>query len=78
MFVIDHFEAEKIVFQWHQLFQNILNGHKVSYIEPVNNYKNDLKWLRAIIRKIRFDMGCRIIPSVNKTKYVLKCFLKRI
>ena len=43
VFVIDHFEAEKIVFQWHQLFQNILNGHKVSYIKPVNNYKNDLK-----------------------------------
>lgn len=78
VFVINYFEAEKIVFQWHQLFQNILNGHKVSYIKPVNNYKNDLKWLRAIIRKIRFDMGCRIIPSVNKTKYVLKCFLKRI
>lgn len=57
------FAPDTIVQEWMSLFQTLKTG-KIPYFKPTNYYCNNFKWLRMIIRCLRFNWGLRFIPSL--------------
>lgn len=76
-FVKSRFDAKRIIKEWDSLFKKVINGEEDKYMKPRGNYGNDLKWVRFVIRVIRFKLGIRFLPSLNKTKYTVRKLLKK-
>ncbi len=54
--------------RWNKLINQILNNEDIKYDKPIDNYFNDNKFLKIIIRKIRFGIGATSFPSYNNLK----------
>ena len=76
-FVKSRFDAKRIIKEWDSLFKKVINGEEDKYMKPRGYYGNDLKWVRSVIRVIRFKLGIRFLPSLNKTKYIARKLLKK-
>ncbi|MCR5210081.1 MAG: glycosyltransferase family 4 protein [Lachnospiraceae bacterium] len=68
----DRFEAADIIKEWDQMLDDVIAGRDARYVKPQGNYSNDGKWIRMMIRALRFGIGLRFIPSISAMKYKLK------
>ena len=68
----DRFEAADLIKEWSRNLDEVIAGEKPRYVKPAGNHSNDGKWVRMIIRTLRFGLGLRFIPSVCAMKYKIK------
>ncbi len=73
-FVCDNFDVEEIKARWYEEIEAVYNEKDVKYFGVQSNLLNDYKWLRFIIRGLRFGANMKMVPSFN----TIKCTLKRI
>lgn len=76
-YVITQFDAEGIILKWNKLIEDVDNDQPPQYDPVKGNYTNDLKWLRIIVRKFRFDYHMPFLPSVMEVKHILKQMLNK-
>ncbi len=59
----DKFTEDELIPKWHQLFQDIRQKRKATYIRPSRHIFYDKKYIRIINRILRIDLGIRCLPS---------------
>ena len=76
-FVKENFSIEKIIEKWIETLEGVYFDNKVIFEKPKNNYLNDYKWVKLIIRFIRIKCHMKIFPSFETLKGFLRKLLKR-
>ncbi len=62
---IQIFAPNMIIEKWDSIISDVFNNTlKINYIRPSKPFGNNQKWLRCIIRLLRFDLGLKFIPSL--------------
>lgn len=68
---IRKFSPEQIVPQWKRLLDAVYEDKlNIVYSRPVPPFSSDLKWLRRLLRFVRFELGLGFIPSLTDLEYV--------
>ncbi len=72
---IRKFSPEIIVPQWKALLDAVYaDDLKIACCEPSAPFSSDLKWLRCLLRFVRFRLGLSFVPSLTDLEYVvIKC-----
>lgn len=76
-FVKEKFDLNVIVPQWVELINVIEEGADANYYSVQGNWNNDYKWIKQILRFLRFNLGWSFVPSFYDIKNKLKTILKR-
>lgn len=71
-FVKDTFEASIIIKKWNKEIWEVYNGIQPVYQGVQGNYRNDNKWIKMIIRFIRFNLRIRCFPDFETIKEKLR------
>lgn len=67
---IKRFSPEEIVPQWEKLLDDVYNDRLViAPCKPSSPISTDFKWIRNIVRFIRFDLKLKFIPSFIDFQY---------
>lgn len=61
---IEQFEPEKIVMQWIGTIRDVYESKSAVYRQPDDNYRNNFKWLRIIIRFLRKNLHLSFFKSL--------------
>lgn len=71
---IQKFSPDIIVPMWDQLLTEVANNRlEVKYLKPSKPYTNNYKWLRMILRFLRFKLNLKFIPTLlNIEDFVVK------
>lgn len=75
-FVQEAFEPEKLANQWLEVFVQALEETECIFQKPQGHYTNDMKWVRIVLRFIRFKLGLKRCPSLIEWKFMIKKILK--
>ena len=77
-FVISDFTPEAILGKWVTILHDVVDGNVSSsyHRDEIRYYNNDLKWLKIIIRKLRFGLKMKFIPTVVEIEYLVKRLVK--
>lgn len=77
LFVNNNFEAKLIFKRWINLLTDFQNNQLPLYEKPTNFYFNNFKWIRIIIRWIRFNLGVQLFPPlINIETLIYKIYMK--
>ena len=77
-FVVSDFTPEVILGKWVTVLHDVVEGNVSSsyHRNEIFYYDNDFKWLKIIIRKLRFCLKMRFIPTVVEMEYLVKILVK--
>lgn len=77
-YVISKFSPEVILKKWIAILYDIVNENESSsyHRDKICYYNNDFKWLKVFIRKLRFGMKMKNIPTVVEMEYLVKKTIK--
>lgn len=69
------FSPEIIVPQWKKLLDSVYaDDLKIAYCEPSAPFSRNLKWLRCLLRFVRFRLRLSFVPSLTDLEYAaIKC-----
>lgn len=76
-YVKDTFSVDVIIPKWIELLADVDKGLPVQYYGVQGNWSNDFKWIRQLLRILRFRCGLVIIPSFYDVKHAIKRLLRR-
>lgn len=74
-YIAEKFAPEKIIVQWNNTFNAVLNDEKPIFDKPTKNWNNNYKWIRVINRETRKIFG--FIPSVAAIECAAANLLRR-
>lgn len=74
-YIAEKFAPERIIVQWNNTFNAVLNDEKPIFDGPTNNWNNNYKWIRVINRGVRKIF--RFVPSVAAIECVAANLLRR-
>lgn len=77
-FVKDTFEASAIIKRWKEEIEAVYKEVQPEYLGIQNNYLNDHKWIKRVIRFIRFTLGVKNFPDYATIKNSLRIIKHRI
>lgn len=72
------FSPKKIIFEWVQLFELIINDKKIPYRRPENFKENNLKWLRIINHDIKAILHIKKGISVISVETFGRNLIKKV
>lgn len=75
-FVVRNFTTDIQIKNWVILIRSVYLDEKQLFLKPEQNFLNDLKWLKWVIRKIRIDFGFHSFPSYLDLKNFFKVLFK--
>ena len=76
-FVTNKFSANIIVNRWIEVIKDVVNEKSVDYDNVKSNFSNDFKWIRVLIRIIRFNLKIKSLPSLVELKFKVKELIKK-
>lgn len=76
-FVKKSFSTNIVIPQWKHLLDEIMNDVPADILRPRENLLNDFKWIKQIIRFLRFNCKLKFIPSFCDIKFYLKKLLRK-
>lgn len=76
---VKEFAPEKIIEQWKSLIYRVYKNELViPYSSPIPPFSNNLKWIRCVLRTLRFTLGLKFIPPfINVETWVYNQLKKR-
>lgn len=76
-FVKRTFSTDIVIPQWEDLLDEIMNNVPAKIYCIQGNWLNDFKWIKQIIRYLRFGCKLKFIPSFCDIKFCLKKLLRK-
>ncbi len=76
-FAYSSFNADFLIDKWRVLIDEVSEDKQTKYLGVKGNNLNDFKWVKRIIRVIRFHLKISVFPSFEDIKHFLKVLLKR-
>lgn len=76
-FVKSMFSVDVIIHKWLELLDEVNQSKAVHYLGVQRNYINDYKWMKIVLRTLRFNFNIKAIPSFYDTKNTLKKIIGR-
>lgn len=76
-FVKNKFEADNVVSRWIEEIKDVYSDIPTQYFKVQGNYFNDNKWIKQIIRFIRFSLGISWFPDFETIKNIGKKLKRR-
>lgn len=77
IFAEKQFSVDVIIPEWIKLIDDISVEKPAEYHKVRQNWGNDYKWIKQVLRFVRFNLGCSVIPSFYDIKNKLKIILKK-
>ena len=77
IFAEKQFSVDVIIPEWIKLIDDISVEIPAEYHKVRQNWGNDYKWIKQVLRFVRFNLGCSVIPSFYDIKNKLKIILKK-
>ena len=77
IFAEKRFSVDVIIPEWIRLIDDISVEKPAEYHKVRQNWGNDYKWIKQVLRFVRFNLGCSVIPSFYDIKNKLKIILKK-
>lgn len=74
-YIAEKFAPERIIVQWNNTFNAVLNDKKPIFEKPTKNWNNNYKWIRVINRGVRKIF--RFVPSVAAIECAVVNLLRR-
>lgn len=74
-FVVENFSVDVVVPEWIKLIDDIVNNNKVEYKKVIDNFFNDYKLIKLIIRFFRINLRLSFLPSFQDLKNIIKSML---
>ncbi|MPM92546.1 D-inositol-3-phosphate glycosyltransferase [bioreactor metagenome] len=75
---VEKFEPEIIIKEWMILFTESFQNQEIEYHKPINNFSNNLKWLRITNRKLNNAKGKGDFPSVIDLETFVSLYIRRL
>lgn len=76
-FVEQMFSIDIIIPQWIKLISEVYDDSPAQYHKVQNNWFNDYKWIKQIIRFVRINLGLHYLPSFHDIKDIIKRVIKK-
>jgi glycosyltransferase involved in cell wall biosynthesis len=72
------FSTRIILTNWEKFFDHLESEDSLNYLAPNDHFFNNFKFLRIVIRNLRFKLGIRFIPSLIKLETIAVNLMLRL